>query len=176
VAIQQNFETTTLLVRNGFPAFSNTVVSRGIEVYVFPNRRSNLYASQWFFDLQRNLPGDVLLTLGYIGTKSTALAMTRNINQPLTPSATVAANQRLIRPQFGAVTLHENGLNASYNALTAKAERRFSSGFTLLSSFTWSHNIDYGNEDLLDGSAGGVTPTISRGKRRVRISTVGWGS
>jgi hypothetical protein len=165
VAIQQNFETTSLLVRNGFPTFSNTVVSRGIEIYVFPNRRSNLYASQWFFDLQRNLPGDILLTLGYIGTKSTALAMTRNINQPLTPSATVPANQRLIRPQFGAVTLHENGLNANYNALTVKAERRFSSGFTLLSSFTWSHNIDYGNEDLLDGSAGGVTPyDLSREK------------
>jgi len=165
VAIQQNFETTTQLVRNGFPAFSTNTISRGIEVFVFPNRRSNLYASQWFFDLQRTLPGDVLVTLGYIGTKSTALATTRNINQPLTPSATVPSNQRLIRPQFGSVTLHENGLNANYNAFTAKVERRFSSGFTLLSSFTWSHNIDYGNEDLLDGSAGGVTPyDLSREK------------
>lgn len=165
VAIQQNFETTTQLVRNGFPAFSTATVSRGIEVYVFPNRRSNLYAGQWFFDLQRNLPGDLLLTLGYIGTKSSQLSMLRNINQPMTPSATVAANQRLIRPQFGAVTLHESGLNANYNAFTAKAERRFSKGFTLLSSFTWSHNIDYGNEDLLDGSPGSVTPyDLSREK------------
>lgn len=165
VTIQQNFETTSILVRDGFPAFSTATVSRGIEVYVFPNRRSNLYASQWFFDLQRNLPGEVLVTLGYVGTKSTSLAMIRNINQPLTPSATVAANQRLIRPQFGAVSLHEAGLNANYNAFTAKAERRFSSGITLLSSFTWSHNIDYGNEDLLDGSPGSVTPyDLSREK------------
>jgi hypothetical protein len=165
VSIQQNLETTNFLVRNGFPAFSNTTISRGIEVFVFPNLRPNLYAAQWYMDLQRTLPGEVLLTVGYIGTKSTHLSMNRNINLPLTPSATVPANSRFIRPQFGAVTYHDTGLNASYNAMTAKAERRFNSGFTLLSSFTWSHNIDYGNEDLLDGSPGPVTPyELSREK------------
>ncbi|HEY3377902.1 MAG TPA: hypothetical protein VGL77_10465, partial [Armatimonadota bacterium] len=76
---------------------------------------------------------------------------------PQTPSATVVANQRAFRPQFGNITLHENSLNSNYNALTAKVEKRFSKGLTFLSSFTWAHNIDQGNEDLLDGGSGSVT-------------------
>ena len=83
-------------------------------------------AYQWFFDVQRTMPGDVLLTMGYAGSASSHLDVARNINQPLTPSATIPAVQRRIRPQFNQVILHDNMLNASYQALTAKAERRWS--------------------------------------------------
>ncbi|MCX6611369.1 MAG: hypothetical protein NTW74_11025, partial [Acidobacteria bacterium] len=121
--------------------------------------------SQWFLDIQRTLPLDTLVTIGYQGTKGTNLHTVRNINQPLTPSATVAANQRLILPQFSSVSYHENSLNSVYHALTLKAEKRFSKGFTFLTSFTWSRNMDYGNEDLLDGSPGAVTPYDLRRER-----------
>lgn len=75
-----------------------------------------------------------------------------------TPSATVAANQRLIRPQFSSVNASDNMLHSSYNALTAKAEKRFSRGLTYLASFTYSKNIDQGTESLFDGSQGAATP------------------
>ncbi len=165
IAIQQNFEQTTVFVQQGFPAFSNAALQRGASVFVFPDFRPTLYASQWFFDIQRTLPLDTLVTIGYQGTKGTNLHTVRNINQPMTPSATVAANQRLILPQFSAVNYHENSLNSIYHALTVKAEKRFSKGFTFLTSFTWSKNIDYGNEDLLDGSPGAVTPYDLRRER-----------
>jgi hypothetical protein len=159
IAIQQNFERTTVFVEQGFPAFQlSTNIPRGATTFVFPNRRENLQAYQWFFDVQQTLPFDMLLTVGYMGTKGTFLATQRNINQPFTPSANIAANQRLIRPQFNSVTLHENSLNSSYNAFTAKVEKRFSRGLTFLSSFTWSKNIDQGNEDLVDGTQGAATP------------------
>ena len=45
-------------------------------------------------------------------------------------------------------------MNSSYNSLTIKAEKRFSHGLTFLSSFTWAHNIDYGEEPLLQGGSG----------------------
>ncbi|MBY0504225.1 MAG: carboxypeptidase regulatory-like domain-containing protein [Bryobacteraceae bacterium] len=165
IAIQTNFEQANVFVRDGFPAFSNTQLLRGASVFVFPDFRGTLYASQWFFDVQRTLPLDTLVTIGYQGTKGTNLHAVRNINQPMTPSATVAANQRLILPQFSAVNYHENSLNSVYHALTVKAEKRFSKGFTFLSSFTWSRNMDYGNEDLLDGSPGAVTPYDLRRER-----------
>ena len=132
-------------------------IPRGAKIFVFPDLRENLHAYQWFFDIQQTLPFDMLVTVGYMGTKGTFLATQRNINQPMTPSATVAANQRLIRPQFNAVTLHENTLNSSYNAFTAKVEKRFSRGLTFLSSFTWSKNIDQGNEDLSTERQGPAT-------------------
>ena len=165
VAIQTNFETTPVFVQQGFPVFSNTQLQRGAAAFVFPDFRGTLYASQWFLDLQRTLPLDTLVTIGYQGTKGTNLHTVRDINQPLTPSATVAFNQRLILPQFSGVNYHENSLNSVYHALTLKAEKRFSKGFTFLTSFTWSRNMDYGNEDLLDGTGGSVTAYDLRRER-----------
>jgi len=155
---QQNFERTTIFVQTGFPTLPTGVVPAGVGVSVSPDKLPTLYAGQWFADLQRTLPFDTLLTVGYNGTKGTNLFVSRNVNLPMTPSATAAANTRLIRPQFNAVNLGENMLHSSYHSMTVKAERRFSNGFTFLSSFTWSHNIDQGNEALLDGSPGIVTP------------------
>ncbi|MCX6602555.1 MAG: carboxypeptidase regulatory-like domain-containing protein, partial [Acidobacteria bacterium] len=157
VALQTTPETTTFFVQNGFPAFSTNVVQRGSNVFVFPDFRPTLYVGQWFFDVQRTLPGETLLTVGYIGTKGSHLANARNINLPSTPSALLAFNTRLARPEFNTITLHENTLNSNYQSLTAKLEKRFSKGFTLLSSFAWAHSIDQGNEDLFDGGGGVAT-------------------
>ncbi|MBI5281460.1 MAG: carboxypeptidase regulatory-like domain-containing protein [Candidatus Solibacter usitatus] len=165
IALQTTPDNTTYFVKDGFPAFSNTVVQRGVTVYVFPDFRPTLYAAQWYLDLQRNLPLDTLLTVGYIGTKGTHLHNITNVNLPQTPSATVPANQRYARPEFSNVSLHQNDQNSSYNSFTAKAEKRFSRGLTFLGAFTWSHNIDTGNEDLFDGGAGAVTPWNMRYER-----------
>ena len=167
IALQTNFVSTDYFVKQGFPAFDNSTLRPNVAVYSFPERRDNLMASQWFFDIQRTLPFDALVTIGYAGTKGINLFNGRNINLPFTPSATVAANQRLIRPQFSSVTLHETSLHSSYNALTAKVEKRFSKGLTFLSSFTYSKNIDQGNEDLFDGGQGAQTSynyQIERGR------------
>jgi hypothetical protein len=166
IGIQNNFETTNNFVQQGFPTlvFGNTI-PRGASIDIFPDRRENLLAYQWFFDLQRTLPLDILLTLGYNGTKGSFLAFGQNINLPRTPSATQAANTRFNRPEFNATNYNQTGLNSSYNSLTVKAEKRFSRGLTFLSAFTWSHNIDYNNENLLDGSPGSVTPYDLRRER-----------
>ncbi len=170
IAIQNNFETTTFFMKNGFPDFNTSTIQRGVQVYAFPDRRDNLVASQWFFDMQRTLPFDTLVTLGYAGSKGTNLGAQLNINLPSTPSATVAANQRLVRPQFSNVTWHDNMLHSSYHALTAKAEKRFSKGLTYLAAFTWSRNMDQGNEDLFDGGGGAQTPyELSRERARSNL-------
>ncbi|MCA2967840.1 MAG: TonB-dependent receptor [Acidobacteriaceae bacterium] len=166
IAIQQAFETTNIYVQQGFPQITfGTTIPRGSGISVFPDFRENLLAYQWFFDVQRTLPLDILLTVGYNGTKGSFLAWSQNINLPRTPSATVASNLRLIRPEFNAVSYAQTGQNSSYNSLAVKLEKRFAKGFTFLSSFTWSHNIDYNNEDLLDGSTGVVTPYDMRRER-----------
>jgi hypothetical protein len=165
IAILQNFETTNFLMQNGFPAFTTAVIQRGVPMFAFPNRRDNLMAKQWYFDLQRTLPFDTLLTVGYVGTKGTHLAVQRNINLPVTPSATVPAVMRLIRPEFSNVWWHDNMTHSSYHAFTAKVEKRFAKGLTYLAAFTWSRNMDQGNEDLFDGGQGPQTPYDLRRER-----------
>ncbi len=149
---------TSFFVKDGFPTYTPGTVLPNVTVYVFPDFRPTLYASQWFFDIQRTLPLDTLLTIGYMGTKGTNLFSSPDLNLPRTPNATVVANQRRARPQFSGITMHENNLNSSYNALTAKAEKRFSKGFTMLGMYTWSHALDQANEDLFDGGGGAITP------------------
>ena len=145
VVISNNFEATSLSVSRGFPSLPLTnAVPLNTTVYVYPDFQPNLAAVQWFFDIQQTLPSATLLTIGYNGGQTSHLHAERNINRPATPSATIAATDRKRWPQFGPVVLTQNMLNASYNALTMKVEKRFTRSFTVLSAFTWSHAIDYG--------------------------------
>jgi hypothetical protein len=164
-ALDQARETSSLIVQQGFPPLIRGIVPPGVGVSVTYDFMPTFYASQWFLDVQRNLPGDVLLTVGYNATKSTHLYTDRNINAPSTPNATVRWQDRKIRPQFNAVTVGENMLNASYQSMTIKAEKRFRKGLTFLSTFTWAHNIDYGVENLEQDASGRATDyDISREK------------
>lgn len=157
VNLVQPRETSSLIVREGFPPYRTGVIPNGVNLDTRYDFQPMMYVSQWFLDLQQNLPGDILLTLGYNGTKTTHAAYGRNINAPMEPHPTIQASQRRIRPQWNAVGLVEYAGNGSYNALTIKGEKRFTRGFTFLSSFTWSHNIDQAEENLLEGGSGRAT-------------------
>ncbi len=143
--------------------------------FVDQNRKA-AYMQQYSLDIQRELPGNIALTVGYVGSRGTNLQLGGisnggvNINQ-LAPqfmsradlqtrvpnpffgteagvgalsSATVAQAQ-LLRPfpQFGnVIMLGTSGGNSFYNALTVKAQKRFSKGFSLLTAYTFSKLLD----------------------------------
>lgn len=137
----------------GFPDLpAGTTIPNNSSIDLFAIQRITPASYQWFLDVQRNLPLDIVLTVGYAGAGTRNIATTRNINAPLTPDAVALANtRRRLRTNFNAINVRENSSSASYNSMTAKAERRFTNGFTLLSSFTWSHNIDFTGELLNNG-------------------------
>lgn len=129
------------------------------------------YVQQYSFDFQRQLPGNFVLGIGYIGSKSLQLAQGgRNINQldPQFLGLGSALNQsvanplyqrggilgvggqtisrsQLLRPfpQFTSVTLGNSDTNrAAYHAMYFKIQRRFSMGLTALATYTRSQNTD----------------------------------
>ncbi len=143
----QRRTTTEIFVKDGFPDFVVTdEVPRGTRVKTTPDKQPVLYSAQWFLDIQHNLPGDMLLTLAYLGQSASQLAYQRNVNKPIEPHPTTRWQARRIRPYFNDMLRTDPGINSNYNALTVKAEKRLSQGLTLLSSFTWSHNIDFSPE------------------------------
>jgi hypothetical protein len=154
------------LVRDGFAPV--TLPARapvtGTNVEVSRDEYPNQYASQWFFDVQRELPGDILFSAGYQGAKASHLFQGRNINNG-GPHPSIPENQRRVRPQWNSVTLRDPGYNSSYNALVAKGEKRFSKGLTFIASYTWSHNIDQGNESLDEGLGGRANQYDLRNER-----------
>lgn len=73
---------------------------------------------------------------------------------------TVARNQ-LLRPfpQFGAVNLQMSSNNrARYDSLVMKAQRRFRAGFSFISTWTWSKNLDasFGAANQIAGQSGAL--------------------
>jgi hypothetical protein len=54
-----------------------------------PNKAIWPYVQQWHLDVQREMPGHVVLTTSYVGSKGTHLTLERNTNQlfPVSPSA-----------------------------------------------------------------------------------------
>jgi hypothetical protein len=115
----------------------------------YPDKPNN-YSVQWFADIQRELPQNMVWSIGYQGSSTSFLQYRLNINHP-GPHPTIPQAQRRLRPERTAVTIQEPGANASYNALVTRLEKRFTRGLTFLTSYTWSHNIDNATQFLDTG-------------------------
>ena len=147
--------------------------------------RSNVmpYSGQWNFNIQHELPKNILVEAGYAGSRGLNQFENRQFNQ-LSPaqlalgdklretvpnpffgqiavgtlaSATVARAQ-LLRPfpQFDAVT-SQNGTwgSSSYHAMEVKVEKRYATGLSILMSYTWSKMMETGNSGFSGETLGG---------------------
>ena len=101
------------------------------------------YNQEWNFTIQRELFNKLALQVAYVGNKGTRLDKNVYFNIPLAEPGNPQANRPL--PQFGEGSLYTNEGNSNYNALQVTLEKRFSSGLTFLSVYTWSKLIDDGN-------------------------------
>ncbi len=157
IGFSPNYLQPNVTLQAGLPALpppnDPTKLIANDSLTVVPRDLYNPYSSQWFLDIQHMLPGDVLLTVGYTGNKSTRVSTGagRNLTAPLTPDATTPLFNRRRWSEPVLVFMYKNDGNAIYNAMTVKAERRLTGGFTFLNAFTWSKNIDYGIEILTTG-------------------------
>ncbi|WP_446743089.1 carboxypeptidase regulatory-like domain-containing protein [Silvibacterium acidisoli] len=129
------------------------------------------YSEQWSLDIQRQLPDNFVVTLGYVGNNGRHLYQAVNYNQ--LPDAdlkmgssllatvsnpfhgvitdatsslslpTVQAGQLLRpHPQFLNMTATSGIGASSYNALQLSVEHRFSHGLALLAAYTFSTMFD----------------------------------
>lgn len=107
----------------------------------------NTYIQSWNLNAQRELPGALAVMVGYFGSKGTHLRLSRNINQPVNgvrPFSRLSDSSPILPgATLGNITQVEGTGNSSYNALWASATRRFSRGWQINASYTWSKSIDY---------------------------------
>jgi hypothetical protein len=132
------------------------------------------YAQDWDLNIQRSFSQDLLLEIGYVGTKGTKLPRFIEGNpaiyipgfdssgKPLSTSGN-ADQRRLysgctLAPASPPCTYSSTGLiagiaNSSYNALETSLTRRFSRGLSFLASYTFSKSIDDASSFNMTGSA-----------------------
>jgi len=123
------------------------------------NRRTG-YSMQYNFTIQRELPGNILVEAAYLANLSRKLSSSSlSINQvrPEILSPTSTQKDRPF-PQFSNVSLIFPTLGVSnYHAMALKAEKRFSSGFNFLTTYTWSKFLNNTNEGgTVIGAEGGT--------------------
>jgi hypothetical protein len=115
--------------------------------------------------VQRQLPLDSVLTLSYLGNGNRHMTQIRNINQPLTPGPGTVKS-RSPYPFFGWIAFRDPSGNGSYNAFTAKLEKRYSKGLTILGAYTWSHAIDNVSEALTTAAGQELQDNYDLGRNR----------
>jgi len=111
-------------------------------------RNRTPYVQEWAFDLEHTFAKDWLVDVGYIGNTGQKLLQRRNQNiASEDPTGTIPITQREPYPNLSWILQTYGGGWSSYNALTARLEKRFSAGSYLLTSYTWSHALDLGSTD-----------------------------
>jgi hypothetical protein len=89
-----------------------------------------------------------MIELGYAGSTGQKLPQRRNLNiASFDPTGTTPIAARVPYPGFGFILYDYNGGWSSYQAFTARYERRFSSGFYFLGSYTFQKALDVGGTD-----------------------------
>lgn len=111
---------------------------------------------QWNLGVQRLLPGNLVVTADYVGTKGTHLSVLRNLNQQLFNAAGVGTGV-IPYPSLGPIEYRDNGGNSNYHGGELTLEKRFSRGFSFRTAYTYSKSIDYAQEHLAAGGTGSFT-------------------
>ena len=141
--------------------FSSAVTSGALNFAVSNDQNlRDSYVQQWNFNLQKKIPGNVLIDAGYVGTKSTRLIVTfEDLDRPIalvdprTPGLPSLNARRPNQDYQRPVRSDKSIGNAIYHALQLKAERRMPSGLTFLTAYTWSKSISGPND--IGGQVGG---------------------
>jgi hypothetical protein len=123
------------------------------------------YADQYSLQIQRELSANLVMNLGYVGTKGTALYQTIDGNPALPRTA---SSQPLVRviPERGVIRLRANAASSIYHSLQASLERRLSRGFSAGAHYTWSAYIDDASEIFNPSVSGEVAVSQNSFNRR----------
>ena len=130
------------------------------------------YSMQWSFDVQRRLPSDLVLDVGYYGSKGTHLQGVVDINQ-VAPGVALAAGLHTangntiftttddprinaVRPflGFNAINTQQTAFDSNYHSLQVNIRKSFGSYGQFHAAYTWS-------KVLTDSGADSTAPQSS---------------
>jgi outer membrane receptor protein involved in Fe transport len=115
------------------------------------------YSIEENLSLQYSITNDTSLTVGYVGSGSRHLPVVvwPNFAAAVAPSGT---NTQYLQPfpDFSAWNPYVADQSiANYHGLQTTLQRKFTSGLSFLSSYTWSHSLDDSREPLPSNGEGG---------------------
>jgi hypothetical protein len=108
------------------------------------------YNIQWFFGVQRRLPGEWLAEVNYLGNGGRKLLIRNEINRFSGDRADGTLDR--VNASFGGMTHGYNAISSSYHALATQLTRRFRAGWQMQAAYTFSRSIDADSEPFGGGA------------------------
>jgi hypothetical protein len=146
------------------------VGTASIQAAAIDGKQGTPYSPQWSLNIQRSLTPQTILEVGYLGTAGVHLEQNVQVNNSmpgtvakrpyyglqLSPAVQAALHFPMTSATVPVTTINyfPHSAQSNYHALTTRLERRFTAGFSLLSSFTWSKAISNAPQYR---NAGGIT-------------------
>jgi Carboxypeptidase regulatory-like domain len=133
------------------------------------------YSLEYTVNLERQLPRNTVLSVGYTGTQGVHLLAFHDFNAPIPtiqngvmsfvhqdPTTGLLVQNPRPDPSFGALDMTDTSSHSTYNALLVSLQHRLSSNLVFQASYTYSHCIDsaytYGGLGFNNGSSAITNP------------------
>ncbi len=141
---------------------SISLPGQALERSVGPGQLKRGYIESWNLVVERKLPGNFLVSAGYVGTQTVHQFADLDINaalpgpgnsvlgQPLNCAVANPGRTACITPAFLRTTqtlLFQGFLSANYHSLQVSVDRRFTKGLMVKGAYTYSKAIDSTDDD-----------------------------
>ena len=149
-----------------FPAAPPSVSStfpRPVSVVTYQDRYTTPITYNWNLTLERQLSGDLVGRIAYVGTRALSQRRLRELDPAVySPGATTATTdaRRTFAPYYGSIGQWTDDGNSIYHSLQVSLNKRLSHHFTILSNYTFSKSIDDIGTGLAGSSGGEVSQVM----------------
>jgi hypothetical protein len=132
----------------GAPVFPNVLSAQPATLPTKPNITridpliENSYSEQANLQLERELPGNASISIGYLYLRGLHLIVSRNINVPRFAASAGVPNLGRPDPNWGNISRSESSGDSYYNGMILAFNKRAASWASVRVSYTFSKTID----------------------------------
>ena len=152
VPVYSNGQSSSLDVGHTAPAIPSFPPTadfyNGSGVVFYPYHTPMTYIQQWHLSVQHQFKGDVMVELGYVGSRGVHLSDPSDLDQvpesAIQQYGGIGVNMQPYRPypQYTGINYQAFGGWNNYNGLQLSVKKALSKGLWVLSNYTWSHSLD----------------------------------
>jgi hypothetical protein len=159
-----------------FSNISDPLVSGRASAAYFHNPTT--YIEEWNLDIERQLVKDMVLQIGYEGTRGVHLTYLRNLNQATQPldsnfsGPTGNEGRPYVNtvPYIAAIRTEGHDISLINHGLQVRFEKRSSHGWSMLNSYTYQHTIGQATESETPNSDGEPQDTYNMRAERGNVA------
>jgi hypothetical protein len=157
---------------DSFPLFPPYSPTSAATIYASPPNFRSALIQQYGLNLQGEVAKDMLVEVGYVGTRGTHLQRLRSLNQALQASpenpvrdavsdtlANVSSRVPILGIPADSLDMVESEGSSWYNGLELSLTKRMSHGLQFLASYTFSKTLDTDGANI-NGTSAGLALTL----------------